>query len=225
MPLLRFQLACARRARSMSSAFVAAIPHRIRASRRADAGPQGALDLLRRRHALADAAGRPCRRSSTRWRQAWTLDRRRRDHAGGQSRPASKPGVSAAIAPPASIALSIGVQALNDADLKALGRRTRRRRGDRGGRRSRAAIFPRTSFDLIYARPGQTPAAWRARTDRGDGARRRASVALPADHRARHDLRAAVSRRQARDCPTRTPARALWDATQEIAEGARHAGL
>ena len=33
-------------------------------------------------------------------------------------------------------------------------------RGARRGRRSRAAIFGRYSFDLIYARPRQTPQAW-----------------------------------------------------------------
>ena len=32
--------------------------------------------------------------------------------------------------------------------------------------RSRAAIFERYSFDLIYARPGQTPEAWAAELER-----------------------------------------------------------
>jgi oxygen-independent coproporphyrinogen-3 oxidase len=55
--------------------------------------------------------------------------------------------------------LSLGVQALDDAALKALGRN----HGAAEARRAAtlaAAIFPRLSVDLIYARPGQTPAAW-----------------------------------------------------------------
>jgi len=57
--------------------------------------------------------------------------------------------------------LSIGVQALDDADLKALGRRHSVAEAI-AAVKTAAAIFPRTSFDLIYARPGQTEAAWRA---------------------------------------------------------------
>src|SRR6202042_2813686 len=56
--------------------------------------------------------------------------------------------------------VSIGVQSLIDADLKALGRRhtvTEAIAAVKTG----ASIFPRTSFDLIYARPGQSVAAWR----------------------------------------------------------------
>ena len=57
--------------------------------------------------------------------------------------------------------LSLGVQALDDESLKALGRNH-----DAGAaRRAIAAAtkaFPRLSIDLIYARPGQTDAAWRA---------------------------------------------------------------
>ncbi len=55
--------------------------------------------------------------------------------------------------------LSLGVQAMNDADLAFLGRQ-------HDSAEALAAIglarahFPRVSFDLIYARPGQTPAAW-----------------------------------------------------------------
>jgi len=56
--------------------------------------------------------------------------------------------------------LSMGVQAMNDADLKFLGRR----HGIDEARvawQTAAKIFPRVSFDLIYARPGQTRDAWR----------------------------------------------------------------
>jgi oxygen-independent coproporphyrinogen-3 oxidase len=56
--------------------------------------------------------------------------------------------------------LSVGVQALNDADLKALGRQhTAEEALAAFGLAAR--IFPRVSFDLIYARPDQTIAAWR----------------------------------------------------------------
>jgi oxygen-independent coproporphyrinogen-3 oxidase len=69
--------------------------------------------------------------------------------------------------------LSIGVQALNDAALKFLGR------GHNSGE-ARAAIaaaskiFERFSFDLIYARPGQTLAAWTAEL--------REALAMAGDH-------------------------------------------
>jgi oxygen-independent coproporphyrinogen-3 oxidase len=56
--------------------------------------------------------------------------------------------------------LSIGLQALDDAALKALGRwhsaDDARAAVARAGR-----LFDRVSIDLIYARPGQTLAAWR----------------------------------------------------------------
>ncbi len=56
--------------------------------------------------------------------------------------------------------VSVGVQALNDAALKSLGRL----HGADEARRAvglAAEIFPRASFDLIYARPGQAIAEWR----------------------------------------------------------------
>ena len=57
--------------------------------------------------------------------------------------------------------LSLGVQSLDDGALAFLGR-------DHDAAAARraldiaAAVFPRLSLDLIYARPGQTVAAWRA---------------------------------------------------------------
>jgi len=57
--------------------------------------------------------------------------------------------------------LSLGVQALDDASLAMLGRN----HGADEARRAAALgarTFPRLSLDLIYARPGQTPDAWRA---------------------------------------------------------------
>jgi putative oxygen-independent coproporphyrinogen III oxidase len=57
--------------------------------------------------------------------------------------------------------LSMGVQALNDADLKFLGRRHSVDDARRAWRAA-AKIYPKVSFDLIYARPGQGNDAWRA---------------------------------------------------------------
>ena len=56
--------------------------------------------------------------------------------------------------------VSVGVQALNDADLKALGRQHSAEEA-LGAFRLAAKIFPRVSFDLIYARPNQTIPQWR----------------------------------------------------------------
>jgi oxygen-independent coproporphyrinogen-3 oxidase len=69
--------------------------------------------------------------------------------------------------------LSLGVQALDDGTLRFLGRR-------HDAAEAVAAIelarrhFDRYSFDLIYARPGQTAAAWAAELDR--------AVELAGDH-------------------------------------------
>ena len=56
---------------------------------------------------------------------------------------------------------SLGVQALRDADLKVLGRLHDVDTAVRAVAIARA-VFPRVSFDLIYARPGQTVTAWEA---------------------------------------------------------------
>ena len=60
--------------------------------------------------------------------------------------------------------VSLGIQALRDADLHMLGRRH-----DVGGARHAIELarrhFPRWSFDLIYARPGQTEAEWSRELD------------------------------------------------------------
>jgi len=60
--------------------------------------------------------------------------------------------------------LSLGVQALDPAALKFLGRGHDRAEAIAAIRLSQE-LFARTSFDLIYARPGQGPAAWRAELD------------------------------------------------------------
>lgn len=64
--------------------------------------------------------------------------------------------------------VSLGVQALDDADLKALGRQHDVAEAVAAVDLA-ARIFPRFSFDLIYARPGQTTEAWAAELDRALG--------------------------------------------------------
>ncbi|MHA1527939.1 MAG: radical SAM family heme chaperone HemW [Alphaproteobacteria bacterium] len=69
--------------------------------------------------------------------------------------------------------LSLGVQALDDADLKALGRMHSVAEAEAAFAIARG-VFARVSFDLIYARMGQTVAAWQAELDR--------ALALAVDH-------------------------------------------
>ncbi|WP_376959784.1 radical SAM family heme chaperone HemW [Azospirillum sp. A26] len=57
--------------------------------------------------------------------------------------------------------VSLGIQALDDASLKFLGREHNAAEAT-GAIELAARIFDRFSFDLIYARPGQTVAAWQA---------------------------------------------------------------
>jgi oxygen-independent coproporphyrinogen-3 oxidase len=64
--------------------------------------------------------------------------------------------------------LSIGVQALDDAALRFLGRKHSAAEALAAVERA-AGIFARFSFDLIYARPGQSAAAWHAELGRALG--------------------------------------------------------
>ena len=64
--------------------------------------------------------------------------------------------------------VSLGVQALNDPDLRFLGRLHNVEEALTAIGLARE-IFPRLSFDLIYARPGQTPEAWAAELERAIG--------------------------------------------------------
>ena len=75
--------------------------------------------------------------------------------------------------------LSLGVQALNDRDLKFLGRLHDVPQALKAIELARAT-FPRLSFDLIYARPGQTPATWEAEL--------RQALSLAADHLSLYQL-------------------------------------
>jgi oxygen-independent coproporphyrinogen-3 oxidase len=56
--------------------------------------------------------------------------------------------------------ISLGVQALDDSVLRFLGRRHDARQALEALVAARS-IFARASFDMIYARPGQTPQEWR----------------------------------------------------------------
>ncbi|MGH7210864.1 MAG: radical SAM family heme chaperone HemW, partial [Acetobacteraceae bacterium] len=75
--------------------------------------------------------------------------------------------------------LSLGVQALDDAALRALGRQHSAAEGLAALEMARGT-FPRLSFDLIYARPGQTLAAWRDELQ--------AALAYAADHLSLYQL-------------------------------------
>jgi oxygen-independent coproporphyrinogen-3 oxidase len=56
--------------------------------------------------------------------------------------------------------LSLGLQSLDDSALAFLGRSHGAAEAARAARTA-ACVFPRLSLDLIYARPDQTPVAWR----------------------------------------------------------------
>jgi oxygen-independent coproporphyrinogen-3 oxidase len=110
--------------------------------------------------------------------------------------------------------VSLGVQALNDADLRFLGRH-------HSAAEARAAIeiaqqnFRRYSFDLIYARPGQTIAAWRSELA--------AALDLADDHLSVYQLTiepetvfGAAFRRGELSVPDEDAAAALFELTQDV---------
>jgi oxygen-independent coproporphyrinogen-3 oxidase len=114
--------------------------------------------------------------------------------------------------------VTLGVQALDDASLKALGRLHSAEEAMRAVETA-ARHFARYSFDLIYARPGQTPAAWAAEL--------RAAIARAAEHLSLYQLTieegtpfhglAAAGRLVV---PEEETARALFDVTQEVCAAA-----
>ncbi len=75
--------------------------------------------------------------------------------------------------------LSLGVQALDEPALRFLGRQ-HSADDARAALEQARALFPRLSFDLIYARPGQTLAEWRAELER--------ALAIAADHLSLYQL-------------------------------------
>jgi len=114
--------------------------------------------------------------------------------------------------------LSLGMQALNDADLKALGRL-------HNAQEARAALelamahFPRVSLDLIYARPGQTVAGWRAELAR--------ALSFGTDHLSLYQLTiepqtpfALLHKSGALKIPGEELAAELYEITQEMTEAA-----
>jgi putative oxygen-independent coproporphyrinogen III oxidase len=112
--------------------------------------------------------------------------------------------------------LSLGLQSLDDAALKFLGRN---HGADEGRRAAEAAAraFPRLSLDLIYARPGQTPQAWAEEL--------RAAVALGAEHVSPYQLTieegTAFDRAVRRGLfvpPSDEPAADLYETTQAVLE-------
>jgi len=114
--------------------------------------------------------------------------------------------------------ISLGVQALNDVDLKALGRLHDRKE-------ALAALdlaqktFDRVSLDLIYARPQQTEAQWRAELAEAltFGTGHMSLYQLTIEPQTPYDLQ---QRRGRLHIPGDDHAVALFEATQEIMEGA-----
>jgi oxygen-independent coproporphyrinogen-3 oxidase len=115
--------------------------------------------------------------------------------------------------------LSMGVQALDDPDLRALGRLHDVAEAERAFAVARA-IFPRVSFDLIYARQGQTLAAWHADLRR--------ALAMAIDHLSLYQLTIEpgtrfgdlAARGRLRGLPDPDTAAAMFEATQAICEAA-----
>jgi len=112
--------------------------------------------------------------------------------------------------------VSLGVQALDDASLKELGRLHTAQEALDAVKIARTA-FERYSFDLIYARPRQTPAAWRAELLR--------AIDEAAEHLSLYQLTieqdtpfAALHAAGKLVIPDDDNARTLYDITQEITE-------
>jgi putative oxygen-independent coproporphyrinogen III oxidase len=110
--------------------------------------------------------------------------------------------------------VSLGVQALDDVSLKELGRLHTAQEALDAVKIARTA-FERYSFDLIYARPGQTPQAWRAELER--------AIAEAAEHLSLYQLTieqetpfAALHAAGKLAIPDDDRARELYDLTQEI---------
>jgi putative oxygen-independent coproporphyrinogen III oxidase len=111
--------------------------------------------------------------------------------------------------------VSLGVQSLDPAALRLLGRQHSAEQAVAALETARA-LFPRISFDMIYARPGQTVAAWRAEL--------RDALALVADHLSLYQLTIepgtafeALHRRGAIVLPGPDEAAALYETTGEEA--------
>ena len=114
--------------------------------------------------------------------------------------------------------LSLGVQSLDDDQLRFLGRNHSAAEARRAAETA-LACFPRLSVDMIYARPGQTVAAWRVELAE--------AVALGPEHVSPYQLTIeqgtafgrAVERGAWRP-PDGDAAADLYDATQDLLEAA-----
>jgi oxygen-independent coproporphyrinogen-3 oxidase len=113
--------------------------------------------------------------------------------------------------------VSLGVQALDDAALAALGRLHSAQEALAAVVLARQ-IFERVSFDLIYARPGQAPEAWGAELAR--------ALEEAAEHLSLYQLTieaetpfAALHAAGKLVIPDEDTARALYDLTQEVCAG------
>ncbi len=114
--------------------------------------------------------------------------------------------------------VSLGVQALDDGELKALGRMHSVDEALAAVGVARAA-FERVSFDLIYARPRQTPESWAAELKR--------AIAEGCEHLSLYQLTiepgTAFEKLYSAGkliIPDDDHARALWDVTQDITSAA-----
>jgi putative oxygen-independent coproporphyrinogen III oxidase len=111
--------------------------------------------------------------------------------------------------------LSIGVQALHDADLKSLGRMHDVEEA-LAAVRTASSIFDRYSFDIIYGRsPDHSPQAWRAELE--------TAIGHAAEHLSLYQLTIepgtafeALHRAGKLKVPDEALGRALWDVTQEV---------
>ena len=119
--------------------------------------------------------------------------------------------------------VSLGVQALDDAALKELGRLHTAKEALDAVAVARAN-FDRYSFDLIYARPRQTPQQWAGELHR--------AIAEAAEHLSLYQLTiepdtpfASLHATGKLVVPGEDLARALYDTTQEICAARRPAGL
>src|SRR3954451_22222505 len=114
--------------------------------------------------------------------------------------------------------VSLGVQALDDASLKALGRLHSAQEALDAVAIARTA-FARYSFDLIYARPDQTPAMWADEL--------KIAIAEAAEHLSLYQLTiepdtpfSALHKAGKLVTPDEDTARELFDLTQEICSAA-----
>ncbi|MBI1867055.1 MAG: coproporphyrinogen III oxidase [Methylocystis sp.] len=109
--------------------------------------------------------------------------------------------------------VSLGVQALNDIELRALGRQHSVAEA-LAALETANSVFARVSFDLIYARPRQTPSAWRKELE--------LALARAPEHVSLYQLTIEPDTMFERmfkagklELPDADAQRALWDVTQE----------